>query len=220
MGLPTQQPKFARIFFTVKPCETKAEEGEELKNHNPLELRKLERGETKRSYKDIQQRNNVRHGVSTVHLLHMPTEGPERQEVINKGQSAYRRTRASRSYQQRPECLLKDQSVKKLSTTARAPTKGPERQKKLSTRPECQTGSKQQKNRQDGNHTRIGRSYTMVVPMNISSHGEVGDLTVEVENRQEEGRTKPLIRTTRQYKKQTTRRHATKKLRHLMHDKH
>ena len=57
-----------------------------------------------------------------------PTEGPEFQEVINKGQSAYRRTRASRSHQQRPECLLKDQSVKKLSTKARAPTEGPERQ--------------------------------------------------------------------------------------------
>ena len=35
-------------------------------------------------------------------------------KVINKGQSAYRRTRASRSYQLRPECLPKDQSVKKV----------------------------------------------------------------------------------------------------------
>ena len=32
------------------------------------------------------------------------------------------------------------------------------------------------KNRQNGNHTRIGHSYTMAVPMNISSHREVGDL--------------------------------------------
>ena len=45
-----------------------------------------------------------------------PTKGPERQEVINRGQSAYQRTGASRSYQQRPERLPKDQSVKKLST--------------------------------------------------------------------------------------------------------
>ena len=43
-----------------------------------------------------------------------PTEGPEHQEVISKGQSAYRRTRASRSYQQRPERLPKDQNVKKV----------------------------------------------------------------------------------------------------------
>ena len=33
-------------------------------------------------------RNNIRDGVSTVRLLHMATEGPERQEVINKGQGA------------------------------------------------------------------------------------------------------------------------------------
>ena len=58
----------------------------------------------------------------------VPTKGPERQGVINKGQSAYRRTRASRSYQQRPECPLRDQSVKELSTKDRAPTEGPERQ--------------------------------------------------------------------------------------------
>ena len=61
-------------------------------------IKTSERGETKRSYKDIQQRDDVRHDVSTVHLLHIPTEGPEGQEVIDKGQSAYRRTRASRSY--------------------------------------------------------------------------------------------------------------------------
>ena len=94
----------------------------------PSRATKLERGETKRSYKDIYQRDDVRHGVLTVHLLHMPTEGPERQGVTNKGQSAYRRTRTSRSYQQRPECLPKDQNVKKLSTKARVPTEGPERQ--------------------------------------------------------------------------------------------
>ena len=41
--------------------------------------------------------------------------------------------------------------------------------------------------RHDGNHTRIGRSYTMVVPMNISSHREVGDLA-----ERREGRTRPL----------------------------
>ena len=56
-----------------------------------------------------------------------PTEGPERQELTNDGQRAYRRTRASRSYR-RPERLRKDQSVKKLPTKARAPTDGPERQ--------------------------------------------------------------------------------------------
>ena len=107
---------------------------------------------------------------------------------------AYQRTRASRSYQQRPECLPKDQSVKKLSTKARVPTKGPERQESYQQRPECQTGTNNKNDRHDGNHTRIGRSYTMVVPMNISSHGEVGNLTVEVNKRQ--GRTRPLIRTT------------------------
>ena len=47
-GLPTQPPKF-RELFRSQPCGTRAEEGEELKNHNPLELQKLERGETKRS---------------------------------------------------------------------------------------------------------------------------------------------------------------------------
>ena len=69
----------------------------------------------------------------------VPTEGPECQEVINKGQSAYRRTIASRSHQQRPE---------------------------------CQTGADNKNKRQNGNHTRIGRSYAMAVPMNVSSHGE------------------------------------------------
>ena len=103
-------------------------------------------GETKRSYKDIQQRDDVRHDVSTVHLLHMPTEGPERQEVIKKGQSANRRTRTSRSYQQSPE---------------------------------CQTGTDNKNDRHNGNHTRIGCSYTTVVPMNINSHREVGDLADE-----------------------------------------
>ena len=116
-----------------------------------------------------------------------PTERPERQEVINKGQSAYRRTRASRSYQQ------KARSAKMERTT---------------------------NDRHDGNHTRIGRSYTMVVPMNISSHGEVGDLTVEVDNRQGKGRMRPLIRTTTGSKKQSTKQHTTRRLRHLMHDKH
>ena len=58
----------------------------------------------------------------------MPTKGPERQEVIIKGQSAYRRIRVLGNYQQRPECLPKDQSVKKLSAKARVPTEGPERQ--------------------------------------------------------------------------------------------
>ena len=192
--------------------------------------------------------DDVRHDVSTVHLLHMsisqgqsayrrtrasrsyqqrpeylpqdqsvkklstkarvPTGGPEHQEVINKGQSAYRRTRASRSYQQRPGCLPKDQSVKKLSTKARAPTEEPERQdvinkgqsfyrrtrasrsyqqrpkhlpkdqsvKKLSAAARAPQWSGQQTKRQDGNHTRIGRSYAMAVPINVSSHGEVGDL--------------------------------------------
>ena len=93
----------------------------------------------------------------------MPTEGPERQEVINKGQSAYRRTRASRSYQQK----------------ARAPTEGSVRQgvinKDLSAKLERTTKN----DRHDGNHTRIGCSYMTVVPMNISSHREVGDLAEE-----------------------------------------
>ena len=164
-----------------------------------------------------------------------PTEGPERQEVINKGQSAYRRTRASRSYQQRPECLPKDQSAKKLSAKARMLTEGPARQEAISkgqsayrrTRasrsyqqrarvptegPERQENiSKSQKNEDDENHTRIGRSYTMVVPMNISSHREAGDLIVEINKQQEEGRTRPLIRTTRRCKKQTIRQHTTRR---------
>ena len=106
----------------------------------------------------------------------MPTEEPERQEVINKGQSAYRRTRASRRYQQRPECLPKDQSVKKLSTKARVPTEGPERQKCYQQRARGAKLEHTTNDQHDGNHTRIGRSYTMVVPMNISSHREVGDL--------------------------------------------
>ena len=217
MGLPTQRQKFARIFLQLalwdqgwgrggaeksQPSRaTKTREGgdkKELRSHNPLEPQKLERGETKRSYKDIQQRNDVRHGVSTVHLLHTPTEGPERPEVINK----------------RPERLPKDQSVKKLSTKARAPTEGPERQevinkrperrpkdqsvKKLSTkgqsayrrirasrsyqqRPECRTRTNNKNDRHDGNHTRIGCSYAMAVPMNISSHREVGNLAEEKE---------------------------------------
>ena len=109
----------------------------------------------------------------------VPTKGPERQEVINKGQSAYRRTRATRKYQQKPESK-----------------------------------------KDNGDYTRIGRPYTMVVPMNISNHREAGNLIVEINKQQEEGRTRPLIRTTRRCKKQTTRRHATKRLRHLMHDKH
>ena len=47
----------------------------------------------------------------------------------------------------------------------------------------------------DGNQTRIGRSYTMAVPMNISSHREVGNPTVEIDKQQREGRMRPLIRT-------------------------
>ena len=140
----------------------------------------------------------------------VPTEGPERQEIINQGQSAYRRTRASRSYQPRPERLPKDQSVKKLSTKARVPTEGPERQEVINQsqstyrrnrastryqqRPECETGTDNKNDRHDGNHTRIGCSYTMGVPMNISSHREDGDLIVEINKQQEEGRTRPLIR--------------------------
>ena len=81
-------------------------------------------------------------------------------------------------------CLPKDQSVKKLSTKARAPTEGPERQEVISKRPECRPkdrsvkkiSAKSQKKEDDGNHRRIGHSYTMVVSMNISSHREVGDL--------------------------------------------
>ena len=137
----------------------------------------------------------------------VPTEGPERQEVINEGQSAYRRTRASRSYQQRPECLPKDVIDKRLSTPARA------------SKPSGQSPEQQNK-RRNGNHTRIGRSYTMAVPMNISSHREVGDPTVEIDKQQREGRTRPLIRTTKKCKRQTTRQHTTRQLRHLMHDKH
>ena len=116
----------------------------------------------------------------------MPTEGPERQEVINKDQSAYRRTRASRNYQQRRERLPKDQSVKKLSTKSRAPTEGPERQevihksqsayRRTGTSKGYQRKPESKNNEDDANHTRIGRSYTMVVPMNTSSHREVGDL--------------------------------------------
>ena len=62
----------------------------------------------------------------------VPTEGPERQEVTNQGHSAYRSPQASRSYQHRPECLPKDRSVKKASTTTRAPKpsgQSPEQQK-------------------------------------------------------------------------------------------
>ena len=59
----------------------------------------------------------------------VPTEGPERREVIDKGQSAYRRTRASRSYRQRPE----------------VPTEGPERQESYQQRPECQNGMNNKK---------------------------------------------------------------------------
>ena len=93
-----------------------------------------------------------------------PTEGPEPQEIINKGQKAYRRTRASRNYQQRPEGLPKDQSIKKLSAKAR------------SAKLERTTND-----RHDGNQTRIGCSYTIAVPMNIGSHREVGDPTVEID---------------------------------------
>ena len=105
-------------------------EGEELKSHNPLELRKLERGETKRSYKDIQQRNDVRHGVSTVHLLHTPIEGPERQEVINKGQSAYPRTRASKKLSTKGQnAYRRTRASRSYQQKARTPIEGPERQK-------------------------------------------------------------------------------------------
>ena len=100
----------------------------------------------------------------------------------------------SRSYQQRPECLPKDQSVKELSIKTRAPTEGPERQEVTNNGQNAkleQTTS----DRHEGNHTRIGRSYTMAVPMNISSHREVGDLIVEINKQQSEGQTRPLIRT-------------------------
>ena len=105
----------------------------------------------------------------------VPTKGPERQEIINKGQSTYRRTRASRSYQQRSE---------------------------------CQTGVDNKNDRHDGNHMRIGRSYTMVVPINIRNHREVGNLTVKIDKQQGDGRTRPLLRTRKGCKKQTTRQHA------------
>ena len=36
--------------------------------------------------------------------------------------------------------------------------------------------SGQQEDQHNGNHTLIGRSYKMAVPMNISSHREVGNL--------------------------------------------
>ena len=147
-----------------------------------------------------------------------PTEGPERQEVTDKGPNAYRRTRASRSYQQK----------------ARVPTEGPEHQEVINRgqsayRRTRASRSYQQKDRSakmerttndrhDGNHTRIGRSYTMVVPMNISSHGEVGDPTVKVDKGK--GRTRPLIRTTTGSKEADHETTCNEKLRHLMHDKH
>ena len=176
--------------------------GRELKSYNPLDLQTREGGD-KKGLEGYTTRDDVRHGVSTVHLLHMPTQGPERQEVINKGQGAYQRTGVSRSYQQRPECLPKNQSIKKLSTKTRVPN-----------------WSGQQEDRHDGNHTRIGRSYTMALSRNISSHRELGDLTVEPNERQGEGRTRPLSEQEKKCKKQTTRQHMSKRLRHQMHDKH
>ena len=93
----------------------------------------------------------------------VPTEGPERQEVINKGQSAYRRTRASRSHQQRPERLPKDQSVKKLSTEARAPTEGPERQQVINKGQSAYRRARASKGYQQGQsayrRTRASRSH-------------------------------------------------------------
>ena len=91
--------------------------------------------------------------------------------------------------------LPKDRSVKKLSTKARVPTEGPERQEvsaKASVpteeqeRQEVSAKAKSAKlerttnDRHDGNHTRIGHSYPMAVPMNISSHREVGDPTIKI----------------------------------------
>ena len=163
-----QRPERLPRDQSVKELSTKARAPTEGPEHQgiiiTLSSYKTREGGDKKKLERYTTRNNVRHGVSTVRLLYIPTEGPERQEVINKGQSAYRRTKASRSYQQRPECLLKDQSGKKLSAKDR-----------------CAELERTTNDRQDGNHTRIGRFYAMAVPMNISSHREVGDLAEEKE---------------------------------------
>ena len=149
----------------------------------------------------------------------MPTEGPERQEISNKGQSAYRRTRASRRYQQRPERLPKDQSVKKFQQRPERLPKG-QSVKKLSAKARSAKLEQTTNDRHDGNHTRIGRSYTMAVPMNISSLREVGDPIVENNKATKEKSGRDPYQNKRRCKKKTTRQHATRRLRHLMHDKH
>ena len=78
---------------------------------------------------------------------------------------------------------------------ARAPTKGPERQGVINKSRSAELERTTKNDRHDGNHTRIGRSYTMVVPMNVSSHGEVGDLTIEVNKRKRRRANETLIRT-------------------------
>ena len=164
MGLPTQQPKFARIFFTGslvgprlrregaekwQPSQaTKTREGGDKKElqryttkgrrttwclNSSLVAYAYRKTRVSRSYQPRPERLPKNQSVKKLSTkARAPSEGPERQEVINQGQSAYRRTRASRSYQQRPERLLKDQTVKKLSAKARAPTEGPERQEIIS----------------------------------------------------------------------------------------
>ena len=117
----------------------------------------------KRQEERSRARNDVRHGVTTVHLLHMPTEGPESQGVIDNGQSAYRRTRESRSYRQRPECLPKDQRVKELLTTARVPTEGPESQGVIDNGQSAYRRTRASRRYQQGQsayqRTRASRSY-------------------------------------------------------------
>ena len=56
--------------------------------------------------------------------------------------------------------------------------------------------TKKQEKKRDGNQTRIGCSYTTEVPMNDSSHREVGNLATEQKANempyQHEGRAKPM----------------------------
>ena len=58
--------------------------------------------------------------------------------------------------------------------------------------------------RHDGNHTQIGRSYTMVVPTNISSHREAGNLTVKTTNDEEKGERDPLSEREKEADHKTT----------------
>ena len=125
-GFPTQPPKFGRIFFTVSLVGPRLR-GEELKSHNPVDLQTREGGD-KKKLEGYTTRNNVRHNVSTVRLWHIPTEGPERQEVINKARVPTEGPERQEVINKRPECLPKDQSVKKLSAKATVPTEEPERQ--------------------------------------------------------------------------------------------